>query len=583
MNRGPERASLHLLPTIWFRNTWSWGRGGEGYWPKPQITHLDDGILVAEHQALGRFRLAVAPEPGGKLPEFLFTENETNTERLFGKPNAQPYVKDGFHHYVIDHRSEAVNHEGTGTKAAAYYLVEVESGKEISLRLRLTSESEGLKRPFGPAFEQTFQRRIAEADQFYKNRFADGFSEEEENIVRQACAGLLWTKQFYHYVITDWLEGDPNHHAPPESRKQGRNSDWRHLYNRDVVSMPDKWEFPWYAAWDLAFHMVALAEIDPAFTKQQLILFLREWYMHPNGQIPAYEFAFADVNPPVHAWGCWQVYKITTSPGTGDRLFLARAFQKLLLNFTWWVNRKDILGKHLFAGGFLGLDNIGLFDRSKPLAGGGFLEQADGTAWMAFFCCEMLAMALELARGDPSYEDVPLNFLSISSLSRTQSTRSMEPGFGMIKTGFTMTTYMSTVTMCRCGRVPWSASFRFSPWKYWRKMSLKSFRVLPGECSGFSIIAKTWHNISPAWNEAESFVYLQSRRASASNGSCVISLMKRSFSLRLEYGRFRAYTRMFPMPVLSVAKSIGSSMFPANPTLNFSAETPTGGGRSGCL
>jgi hypothetical protein len=278
------------------------------------------------------------------------------------------------------------------------------------LRFRLFAESETVIDPFGAKFDDVFAARLREADRFYEELMPADLLPEEKSVCRQAYAGLLWSKQFYHYIVKDWLEGDPSQPAPPPARAANRNADWQHLYNRDVISMPDKWEYPWYAAWDLAFHMIPFAAIDPDFAKQQLNLFLREWYMHPNGQIPAYEFNFGDVNPPVHAWACWRLYKMTGARGHRDRVFLARVFQKLLINFTWWVNRKDIEGNHIFSGGFLGLDNIGVFDRSKPLPTGGHLEQADGTAWMAFYCATMLSMALELASGDPAYEDVASKF-----------------------------------------------------------------------------------------------------------------------------------------------------------------------------
>ncbi|MGH9316478.1 MAG: MGH1-like glycoside hydrolase domain-containing protein, partial [Thermoanaerobaculia bacterium] len=406
-NRGPAAAPLTVLPTLWFRNTWSWGRTGEGYWPKPRIT-AQGGALLAEHASLGRFRLEAEANPIDPL--LLFTENETNAARLFGGANPTPYVKDAFHDYVVHGATEAVNPERVGTKAAVLYRLEVPARGEMTLRLRLTAEKEASQSPFGRGFEELFRRRVLEADAFYASRFPRELSEEERRVARQACAGLLWSKQFYHLSVKDWLEGDPSQPPPPESRKNGRNVGWPHLYNRDVISMPDTWEYPWYAAWDLAFHMVPFAKLDPDFAKQQLILLLREWYMHPNGQIPAYEFAFGDVNPPVHAWAAWRTYKITGPRGGRDRVFLARVFQKLLLNFTWWVNRKDPEGKNLFAGGFLGLDNIGVFDRSTELPTGGYLEQADGTAWMAFYCATMLSMALELAREDPSYEDVASKF-----------------------------------------------------------------------------------------------------------------------------------------------------------------------------
>lgn len=330
--------------------------------------------------------------------------------RLYNAPAAGTYVKDGFHEYVMEGREGAVNPENVGTKAAAHYQLEIPVGTSTTISLRLFAEGEGPDNPFGEEFERIFDERIKEAEEFYLANTSKGLTDEERQIVRQGNAGLLWTKQFYHISVKDWLEGDPSQPPPPGNRKKGRNHDWGHLYNRDVISMPDKWEYPWYAAWDLAFHMIPFAKVDPDFAKEQLILFLREWYMHPNGQIPAYEFAFSDVNPPVHAWAAWRVYKMTGPRGRRDRLFLARVFNKLLLNFTWWVNRKDFHGNHVFAGGFLGLDNIGVFDRSQPLPTGGHLEQADGTAWMAFFCATMLSMALELAREDPAYEDVASKF-----------------------------------------------------------------------------------------------------------------------------------------------------------------------------
>jgi hypothetical protein len=409
-NRGPEAAFLHVLPTLWFRNTWSWGCGHEGCWPKPYLGRGLAGTLLAHHVSLGRFCLAVQPLFDGTVPEFLFTENETNSAGLFGTAGATPYAKDSFHEYIVNGRMDAVNPKERGTKAGAYYHVLVPAGGQVIFRLRLCAEKEATSQPFDAAYDQVFADRIREADDFYAAQIPPGLRDEQRQVARQAYAGLLWTKQFYHYVINDWLGGDPEQPAPPQARKEGRNRDWTHLHNRDVISMPDKWEYPWYAAWDLAFHMLPLARIDPSFAKEQLVLFLREWYMHPNGQIPAYEWALSDVNPPVHAWACWRVYKITGPPGNRDRLFLSRVFQKLLINFTWWVNRKDIEGKHLFSGGFLGLDNIGMFDRSKPLPDGGQLEQADGTAWMAFYCATMLSMALELAQENPAYEDVASKF-----------------------------------------------------------------------------------------------------------------------------------------------------------------------------
>jgi hypothetical protein len=414
VNRGPDPAPLDVLPTLWFRNTWSWGRAGEGYWPRPRLALAPDGRGVrAEHAGLGAYTLrAETPVP------WLFTENETNFERLFGAASASPYVKDAFHEFVVLGKLAAVNPAGEGTKAAALYRLDVPAGGEVVLRLRLTSEA--APAPL-PAFEDTLALRRQEADRFYAarspaadgtgdGRGADG-EQDDRRILRQGYAGLLWSKQFYYYDVHAWLEGDPAQPPPPARRQRGRNAEWRHLYNRDVISMPDKWEYPWYAAWDLAFHMIPFARIDPAFAKQQLVLMLREWYMHPNGQLPAYEFAFGDVNPPVHAWAAWRVYKIAVGPdGQRDHAFLARVFQKLLLNFTWWVNRKDTEGNNIFSGGFLGLDNIGVFDRSQALPTGGHLEQADGTGWMAFYSVTMLTMALELAKHDPAYEDMASKF-----------------------------------------------------------------------------------------------------------------------------------------------------------------------------
>ncbi len=404
-NRGPETADLCLLPTLWFRNTWSWGRSGEGYWPKPRLARTPEGTIVAEQESLGRFRLALEG-----APELLFTDNETNAARLFGSTNASPHVKDAFHDYVVHGRTEAVNPDGVGTKAAALYRLAIPAGESRVVRLRLTAEAETGAEPCGAAFDATFQRRIDEADAFYGARIPATLDRAERGVMRQAFASLLWSKQFFHYDVRAWLEGDPAHPAPPASRWGGRNAEWRNLYNRDIVSMPDKWEYPWYAAWDLAFHMLPFARIDAHFAKEQLVLFTREWYMHPNGQLPAYEFAFSDVNPPVHAWSAWRVYKMSGAAGQRDRQFLSRIFQKLLLNFTWWVNRKDSEGNNLFGGGFLGLDNIGVFDRSQPLPTGGALEQADGSAWMAFYCGTMLSMALELARDNPACEDMASKF-----------------------------------------------------------------------------------------------------------------------------------------------------------------------------
>jgi hypothetical protein len=409
-NRGPDAAVLHLLPTIWFRNTWSWGITLENDSAKPKLSKLGPTTILADHPTLKKFKFEAESISNGDGPQLIFTENETNIAKLYGAENYSPYVKDGFHNYVINGRAETVNPASVGTKAAAYYALDMQPGAQIKIRLRLTLADEATADPFGPEFSKIFTRRIAEAEAFYNKKIPATLPAPARQVARQAYAGLLWSKQFYYYVVKEWLNGDPDQPKPPKGRKKGRNADWKHLFARDVLSMPDKWEYPWFAAWDLGFHLVTFARIDGGLAKAQLLLLLREWYMAPNGQLPAYEFAFGDVNPPVHAWACWRVYKMTAPRGQRDTLFLQRVFQKLLLNFTWWVNRKDPSGKNVFAGGFLGLDNIGVFDRSSPLPTGGTLEQADGTAWMAFYCSTMLAMALELSMTDPAYEDIASKF-----------------------------------------------------------------------------------------------------------------------------------------------------------------------------
>jgi hypothetical protein len=404
-NRGPDAAELHLLPTLWFRNTWAWDTAG----PERPVMRVGEGsrdaMLETEHPSLGARWLYCE----GK-PDLLFTENDTNAERLWGLPNPTPYVKDSINDYVVAGKRDAINPEQHGTKAAAHYRLTLGPGQSVVTRLRLCNTPLPAG-PFGADFEIVFARRLREADEFYDTVIPRRLSDDGKRVMRQALAGLLWSKQFYHYYVRRWLEGDPACPPPPAERRDGRNHEWRHLYNEDVISMPDKWEYPWYAAWDLAFHMIPFALIDPDFAKAQLVLFLREWYMHPNGQIPAYEWAFADVNPPVHAWAALRVYRIERRlRGKGDREFLEKIFLKLLLNFTWWVNRKDAEGKNVFQGGFLGLDNIGVFDRSAPLPTGGHIEQSDGTSWMGMYCLNMLAIALELARQDPAYEDVASKF-----------------------------------------------------------------------------------------------------------------------------------------------------------------------------
>jgi hypothetical protein len=407
-NHGPDDAPIHVLPTLWFRNTWAWGPP-QHRWPgsrqRPRLSLENETTVNVSHATLGELRFCVDDASG-----FLFTENETNAERLFDSPSNSAYVKDAFHRAVICGEVDAVNPNGSGTKVAAHLRFEIPPGESRVVRCRLSPESEVRPQPFGNEFDATFSNRIAETDAFYMEALASIPSAEGRRVARQACAGLLWSKQFYHYGVRRWLEGDPPYPRPPLARWWIRNTEWQHLFNADVISMPDKWEYPWYAAWDLAFHMIPFAHIDPEFAKEQLVLLLREWYMHPNGQLPAYECNLSDVNPPVHAWAVWRVYKMTGRRGERDREFLARCFHKLLLNFTWWVNRKDIEGNNLFAGGFLGLDNIGIFDRSMPAPGGGHLEQADGTSWMAFYCATMLSMALELAHEDHAYEDVASKF-----------------------------------------------------------------------------------------------------------------------------------------------------------------------------
>jgi hypothetical protein len=414
-NRGPEAAKIFLLPTLWFRNTWSWNCAHEFTSIKPQIRRgKDESLLEAWHESLGSFRLAIGPDPDRKPPLVLLTENESNGHRLWNVGTSDSPRKDAFHEYVIHSRLTLIATRSIGTKAAPLYVLKLPAGSSQVVKLRLFAEAESPPEPLGSAFDQIFDTCLLEANEFYSSVGMEKLNDDERNIVRQGYAGLLWSKQFYHYIVQDWLDGDPEV-RPPESRRQGRNSEWKHVYCRDVISMPDKWEYPWFASWDLAFHMIPFARIDPEFAKSQLILFLREWYMHPNGQLPAYEFAFDDVNPPVHAWAAWRVYKISGARGCRDYDFLESVFQKLLINFTWWVNRKDVQGKNLFSGGFLGLDNIGVFDRSKPLFTGSTLQQADATAWMAFYCATMLSIALELAHKDgklhPAYEDMASKFL----------------------------------------------------------------------------------------------------------------------------------------------------------------------------
>jgi hypothetical protein len=403
VNRGPGPAPLHVLPTFWFRNTWAWDVSSE---PKPKLRAYQPGraAFAALHPQLGGYQVAFE----GDVP-LLFTENETNSQRLFGQASAAPYFKDAFHDYVVGQRRDAVSPALEGTKAAAHYRSQVAPGEALTIRLRLAPGSPGTALPdVSPgAFDRVIAARAAEADVFYDSITPRALDEDRRRVMRQALAGMLWSKQYYYFDLDVWLrEHAAINGAPP------RNVHWRHMVNDDIISMPDKWEYPWYAAWDLAFHTVALNMVDPQFARDQIEILLSERYLHPNGQLPAYEWNFGDVNPPVHAWATlFSYHAARTETGEGDRRFLARAFQKLLLNFTWWVNRKDAAGNNLFEGGFLGLDNIGVFDRSAALPGGGRLEQADGTAWMAFFCQNMLEIALELGRDDPSYEPMVTKFV----------------------------------------------------------------------------------------------------------------------------------------------------------------------------
>ncbi len=432
-NRSGLAGVLHLLPTLWFRNTWSWGRDDRK--PRLRAAKEADGsaCIAASHHSLGDYRLNA---DGAEA--LLFTENESNLQRLWSMPNPQPFVKDGIHRAVVNGDTSATNPDLIGTKAAAHYRLLLDPGESRTVRLRLARQTSGTDELTEPPrlrprineqssqasaqpaaehagafadFDQIFLARISEADEFYSGLVPECASPEHCAIQRQALAGMLWNKQFYHYVVEQWLDGDPGQPMPPAERKRGRNAEWRHLYNERVMSMPDKWEYPWYASWDLAFHCIPLALVDPHFAKQQLDLIAREWYQHPNGQVPAYEWNFSDVNPPVLAWATWRVYKMEQrQTGQGDREFLETIFHKMLIAFTWWVNRKDSTGRNIFQGGFLRLDNIGVFDRSAALPGGGYLEQSDGTSWMGMFSLNLLRMALELARENPAYENIATKF-----------------------------------------------------------------------------------------------------------------------------------------------------------------------------
>lgn len=400
-NRGPDPATLHLLPTLWFRNTWSWTEQAS----KPNLQAIAANKIAATHAELGARYLYCAESRG-----LLFTENETNLQRLYEQENLSNYVKDGINQYVVHGQTEAVNPAQVGTKASPYYVLEIAAGQTQTIRLRLSDRAD-LGDALGAEFDAILHNRLQEADEFYSKLAPPSLSDDRRNVQRQAFAGMLWSKQVYTYDVAQWLQGDPAMPSPPPVRQLFRNRAWKHLHAQEVLSMPDKWEYPWFAAWDLAFHCIPLAIVDPEFAKQQLSVITREWYMHPNGQLPAYEWNFGDVNPPVHAWATWRVYKLEQQLyGRRDRLFLERVFQKLLINFTWWVNRKDVADNNVFEGGFLGLDNIGVFDRSAPLPMGGYLEQSDGTSWMAMYALNLFRIAVELAQENLAYEDIAVKF-----------------------------------------------------------------------------------------------------------------------------------------------------------------------------
>ena len=399
-NRGPESAPLRVLPTLWFRNTWSWSEGAH----KPSLRQIEPGVVEVSHEDMGTYFLLC-----DGAPELLFTENETNYERLWHQPNPTPFVKDAFDSYVVSEQAGAVNPAMTGTKVAAHYTLDVPAGGSKTIRVRLANQRPA--KPFGD-FDQIFKQRLGDADEFYERITPSKLTEDQKRVHRQALAGMLWSKQYYYFDVEQWLR-EHGSHPLSESVKPGvRNTDWFHMLNADVISMPDKWEYPWYAAWDLGFHTIALALVDFDFAKDQLLLMLRNLYFHPNGQIPAYEWNFGDVNPPVHAWATLYLFRMEKVLGREDLRFLEKSFQGLMLNFNWWVNRKDPAGRNVFAGGFLGLDNIGVFDRSSQLPTGGSLEQADGTAWMAFYCQTMLEIALILCEYDDMYEEVAFKFVS---------------------------------------------------------------------------------------------------------------------------------------------------------------------------
>lgn len=436
-NRGPESSTLHVLPHIWFRNTWAWGY--DDY--KPEMYLDEEKYIQVSHRDVGSYYFMADGSCTG-----LFCENETNTQRLWNFP-LHGTAKDGINDFLVSGKTDAVNHLPRGTKAAFNYELTIPSKKSKTIRLRLSPVF--AQNPFED-FDDIFEQRLEEADTFYDSFQKNIKDSERKDIQRQAFAGMMWSKQFYYYDVSQWLKGDPAQPPPPSDRRKGRNRDWMHLTNADVISMPDKWEYPWYAAWDLAFHMIPFAMIDPEFAKNQMKLLTKEWYMHPNGQLPAYEWAFGDVNPPVHGWATWRVYKIDEKiQGKGDRKFLEEVFHKLLLNFTWWVNKKDHNGNNIFQGGFLGMDNIGVFDRSNELPTGGLLEQSDGTSWMAMFTLNMLRMSLELAKENPVYQSLATKFsnTSCTSLVRCKMSDRKVLTFGMMRMNFTMMFFIHQMEM----------------------------------------------------------------------------------------------------------------------------------------
>jgi len=435
-NRGADMETIHLLPQLWFRNTWSWGNSWGNSDERPVMAAAGANKICAEHHELGKWHLHADGQPS-----LLFCDNESNKRRLASQPRAQGYFKDAFHDYLVEGAPAVVNSEQTGTRAAIHYSIEIPPGESRQIRLCLCRDASTDKKSVSfKRFDQTIEHCIDEANLFYGRLQKDLHDEDARNVQRQALAGMIWSKQFYNFDISQWLNGDPGQPEPPAERKHGRNKDWEHLNNADIISMPDTWEYPWYAAWDLAFHCIPFALIDADFAKNQLVKLTREWYMHPNGQLPAYEWNFGDVNPPVHAWATLRVFQIDRDQhgGKGDLEFLERVFHKLLLNFTWWVNRKDAEGNNIFQGGFLGLDNIGIFDRSKPLPGGGHLNQADGTAWMAMYCLNMMRIALELALSfNRVYEDIASKFFEhFLYVAQAMEQRVVDTGLWSEKDGF---------------------------------------------------------------------------------------------------------------------------------------------------